>query len=146
MKNGELVSELNLEILRTRMAFRQSLQRILKRNNIEMTFEILQIMNCLCYEQGVSQQILAEKTSKDKACLTNLMTNLEKKEWIIRKEDPTDRRNRLVFLTPAGEKINEQIRPLIDKLYEKASEQMDMEQIKSCINQLKKFNEALNQL
>lgn len=146
MKNGELVRELNLEILRTRMAFRQSLQRVLKRNNIEMTFEMLQIMNCLWHEQGVSQQILAEKTSKDKACLTNLMTNLEKKEWIVRKEDPSDRRNRLVFLTPAGEKINEQIRPLIDRLYEKASEQMDMEQIKSCINQLKKFHEALNRL
>lgn len=146
MKNGELARELNLEILKTRMAFRQSLQRVLKRNNIEMTFEMLQIMHCLWHEQGVSQQSLAEKTSKDKACLTNLMTNLEKKDWIVRKEDPSDRRNRLVFLTPAGEKMNEQLRPIINELYAKAGEQMGPEQINSCINYLKKFHEALNQL
>lgn len=30
------------------------------------------------------------------------------------KEDPNDRRNKLVFLTPAGEEFKEQIRPVLD--------------------------------
>ena len=66
---------------------------------------MLQVMNCLWNKQGISQQSLAEKTAKDKACLTNLINNLEKKNWVIRKEGPSDRRNRLIFLTPQGEEL-----------------------------------------
>lgn len=68
-----------LQLIRTRMASRQAMQKLLKESNAGITFEMLQIMSCLWSEQGISQQILAERTAKDKACLTNLMTNLEKK-------------------------------------------------------------------
>ena len=102
MTNNESERELVLQTLRTWMAFRQAVQRVLKRHNVDMTFEMLQVMNCLWNKQGISQQSLAEKTAKDKACLTNLINNLEKKNWVIRKEGPSDRRNRLIFLTPQG--------------------------------------------
>ncbi|MEG2573464.1 MAG: MarR family transcriptional regulator [Bacteroides sp.] len=146
MRNYESARALILQILKTRMAFRQTLQCVLKRNNMDMTFEMLQIMNCLWHEQGVSQQMLAEKTAKDKACLTNLMTNLEKRAWVIRKEDPSDGRNRLVYLTPEGEKMNDCVRPLIKELYSQVGMQMGVEEIDVCIDQLKKLDEILNQL
>lgn len=144
MTNNESARELILQILRTRMGFRQALQRILKRNNIEMTFEMLQVMNCLWQVQGVSQQYLAEKTAKDKACLTNLMNNLEKKGWVVRREDPSDRRNRLVFLTPDGEELSRQVRPLINDLYQQTGEQMGNEQMELCLKQLQKLHESLD--
>ena len=146
MKDYEVVRELMLQIIKTRTAFRQALQRILKRNNIDMTFEMLQIMNCLWHEQGISQQTLAEKTAKDKACLTSLMGNLEKKGWIVRKESTIDRRNRQVFLTPEGEAMSEVILPLIRELYQQAGVQMGTEEINTSINQLKRLDEILNQL
>ena len=59
MTNNESARELILQILRTRMAFRQTLQRVLKRHNVDMTFEMLQVMNCLWNEQGISQQSLS---------------------------------------------------------------------------------------
>ena len=117
MTNNESARELILQILRTRMAFRQTLQRVLKRHNVDMTFEMLQVMNCLWNEQGISQQSLAEKTAKDKACLTNLINNLEKKNWVIRKEDSSDRRNRLIFLTVQGEELALTVKPLINDIY-----------------------------
>ena len=40
MTDSELAHELNLLVLRTRMTFRQTIQRILKSNNVDMTFEI----------------------------------------------------------------------------------------------------------
>ena len=116
MTNNESARELILQILRTRMAFRQTLQRVLKRHNVDMTFEMLQVMNCLWNEQGISQQSLAEKTAKDKACLTNLINNLEKKNWVIRKEDSSDRRNRLIFLTAQGEELALTVKPLINDI------------------------------
>lgn len=111
MTNNESARELVLQTLRTRMAFRQAVQRVLKRHNVDMTFEMLQVMNCLWNKQGISQQSLAEKTAKDKACLTNLINNLEKKNWVIRKEGPSDRRNRLIFLTPQGEELALTVNP-----------------------------------
>ena len=79
MANSELARELILQMLHTRMAFRQTIQRVLKAGDIDMTFEMLQVMHCLWKNQGISQQSLAEQTAKDKACLTNLINNLEKK-------------------------------------------------------------------
>lgn len=146
MKEYELTRALVLQVIKTRMAFRQTLQRELKRHRIDMTFEMLQIMNCLWHEQGLSQQTLAEKTAKDKACLTNLMTNLEKKGWIVRKEDSTDRRNRLVYLTTEGETMNGRVRPIIQNVYTKASQQIDLKEIETCIHQLERLNEIFNQL
>lgn len=79
MTNTEPARELILQMLRTRMAFRQTIQRVLKAGNIDMTFEMLQVMHCLWKKQGVSQQTLAEQTAKDKACLTNLINNWKRK-------------------------------------------------------------------
>lgn len=132
MTNNESARELILQILRTRMAFRQTLQRVLKRHNVDMTFEMLQVMNCLWNEQGISQQSLAEKTAKDKACLTNLINNLEKKNWVIRKEDSSDRRNRLIFLTAQGEELALTVKPLINDIYTQTGIEMEVSRINEC--------------
>lgn len=145
MENYNSSRALILQMLKTRMAFRQALQRVLKRNSIDITFEMLQILSCLWQEQGVSQQILAEKTAKDKACMTNLMPNLEKKGWIMRQEALTDRRNRLVYLTPAGEEISDRIRPLIQDFYTQTGKQMGIENLNACSNQLQTLYEILSQ-
>lgn len=146
MGNYEPVRELMLQLLKTRMSFRQALQQVLKRNNMDMTFEMLQIMSSLWSEQGISQQFLAEKTAKDKACLTNLMGNLEKKGWIVRREDPADRRNRLVYLTSEGEEISARIRPLIYDVYSQAGAIMGVDEINESVQKLRKLDEIFNQL
>lgn len=146
MENYNSSRELILQMMRTRMAFRQSLQRVLKDNNVDMTFEMLQIMSSLWHEQGISQQALAEKTAKDKACMTNLLANLEKKNWIIRKESPADRRNRLVYLTPAGEEMADHVRPLIKDFYSKTGQAMGADNLNACSNYLQKLYEIFSQL
>ena len=78
---------------------------------------MLQVLSSLWHEQGISQQILAERIAKDKACLTNLMNNLEKKGYVYRKEDPADRRNKLVFLTPEGENLKNRSVRFSDQVY-----------------------------
>ena len=146
MTNNESARELILQILRTRMAFRQTLQRVLKRHNVDMTFEMLQVMNCLWNEQGISQQSLAEKTAKDKACLINLINNLEKKNWVIRKEDSSDRRNRLIFLTAQGEELALTVKPLINDIYTQTGMEMEVSRINECTEDLKRLYEVLNEI
>lgn len=146
MTNGDLAHELNLLVLKTRMTFRQTIQRLLKRNKVDMTFEMLQVMHCLWKQQGVSQQTLAEKTAKDKACLTNLINNLEKKNWVVRREDTNDRRNKLIFLTPEGEEMAGRIKSILKDMYDLAGDQMNSRHIESCIKHLTKLNEIFDKI
>ncbi|MEG0453859.1 MarR family transcriptional regulator [Bacteroides sp.] len=146
MTNSDLTHELILTLLRTRMSFRQALMRIFKRNGIEITFEMFQVMHRLGQGDGVSQQYLAEKTAKDKACMTNLLNNLEKKQWVKRLEDPSDRRNRLICLTKDGNDLIRQTRPLIDGLYEQAGLRMNNKRLQHCIADLMLLNEVLDEI
>lgn len=146
MTNGELARELYLQLLRTNMTFRQTIQRILRRHNFDMTFEMLQILYRLWAEQGVSQQYLAEKTAKDKACLTHLVNNLEKRGWVIRRKDMKDQRSKLIFLTPEGEHMVSRLRPLINEVYGHAGEKMGPEMMLSCLDGLKKLDEGFDEV
>ena len=143
MREGAEFRELILQIFHTRMAFRRSMQRTLKKNNVGITFEMLQVLSSLWHEQGISQQVLAERTAKDKACLTNLMNNLEKKGYVFRKEDPTDRRNKLVFLTPEGEELREQIRPVLDQVYVSGEQTIGTARVEKILAELKEIYDVL---
>ena len=142
-REGSEFRELMLQIFRTRMAFRRSMQRTLKKNNAGITFEMLQVLSCLWHEQGITQQALAERTAKDKACLTNLMNNLEKKGYVYRIEDSNDRRNKLVFLTAEGENFREQIRPILDQLYVYAEREIGLKSIFTMLSDLKTIYDVL---
>ena len=122
MANNETAHELILQILKTRMTFRQTIQRVLRTNNVDMTFEMLQVMHRLWKKPGVSQQYLAEQTAKDKACLTNLINNLEKKGWVERRGNP------------------------LHGIYGLIGDEMPSRQIVSCRNNLQKINSILDKL
>lgn len=143
MREGAEFRELMLEVVRIRMAFRKAMQRTLKKNNAGITFEMLQVLSSLWHEQGVSQQVLAERIAKDKACLTNLMINLEKKGYVCRKEDVADRRNKLVFLTPEGEEFKNLIRPILDQVYVYAENIIGRESIERMLSELKSARDVL---
>ena len=119
------------------------MQRFLKNIGADITFEMLQIMSCLWYEQGISQQILAERTAKDKACLTNLMLNLERKGYVCRREDTRDRRNKLVFLTEEGERFRRWMVPQLQEYYQRLDLLIGEEKLKQIENLLKEVQHAL---
>ena len=131
------------QLIRTRMASRQAMQRLLKDIGAGITFEMLQVLSCLWSEQGISQQTLAERTAKDKACLTNLMNNLEKKGHVCRREDPADRRNKLVFLTEEGERFRRWIAPHMDEYYYRLEQQAGVGNLVQLIDQLKHLQHVL---
>lgn len=146
MKKGEIFRELILQNLRTRMAFRQAMQKTLRAHNLDMTFEMLQVMTRLWMRQGVSQQYLAEQTAKDKTCMTNLINNLERKGWAVRREDASDRRNRLIFLTDQGEAMIRRVRPAIRAFYDSIAGHTDENELLRCTETLKRIEDLMNAL
>ena len=132
-----------MQLIRTRMASRHAMQRLLRNSNAGITFEMLQIMSCLWSEQGVTQQTLAERTAKDKACLTSLMTNLERKGLVCRHDNPKDRRNKLVYLTEKGEEFHQRIAPQLKEYYDRLERILGKEQIKLTDKLLKDLQHAI---
>lgn len=140
MDKTELLREFMQTILQTRASFKQAIQRGLREHNIDITYEMLQVMACLWKHEGVNQQELADKTFKDKASLTYLINNLEKRGLVVRQEDPNDRRNKLIIVTERGHVWQNKMQPLLNEIHEFAAERIDMGSIEDHITFLRKLD------
>jgi DNA-binding MarR family transcriptional regulator len=112
---------------------RQFLQKKFRENNIDLTYEMQQVMACLWKADGIKQQELADRTLKDKASLTCLIHNLEKRKLVKRMDGHDDRRSKLIFLTAAGKKLGKQVEPWLAELYSMVSLNMDVITINKCM-------------
>jgi DNA-binding MarR family transcriptional regulator len=113
-----------------RDVLRQFLQQKFRENNIDLTYEMHQIMACLWKSDGLRQQVLADKTLKDKASLTCLVDNLSKRNLVARFEDASDRRSKLIFLTAEGKELGKKVEPWIAELFAMVSKNLEMKTIK----------------
>ncbi len=142
-KESREVQDFIRMISQTHVAFRQAVQRHLKERNVDLTFEMLQILMQLWRKQGVNQQDLANQTFKDKASMTFLMNNMEKRNLVERKEDAIDRRSKLVYLTAEGENICMSIIPSLQDIYTALSRKINSNQIQPSLNFLVELRDLL---
>ncbi len=140
---NDIVAEFTRELIRVNTAFRQYIQAMLRRNNMDLTFEMLQVLACLWNTDGVNQQEIANLTVKDKASVTYLIDNLTKRGLVVRKEDEGDRRNKLVLLTDAGKALKTEVEPWIQEMHAFAGVDMPVQAIKDCMQVMIKFRENL---
>ena len=146
MEGGDDFREFQLQVVRMRIAFRQCLQRTLRRHGVNVTFETLQVLSCLWREQGATQQMLAERTARSKASLSSLMNTLEKRGYIERCVGPSDRRNKQVFLSREGERFWLQILPIINELYLRFEQSSGRDRLRDISSDLKRIQNELENL
>jgi len=127
---SEITIAFNRKLLMVTTAFRQFIQAKLKEHNVDLTYEMLQVMACLWNKDRINQQEIANITVKDKASMTYLIDNLTKRGMVTRLEDPNDRRNKLILLTEKGELLKVTIQPVIDEMHEAAGKDIDVAKLK----------------
>ena len=135
------------ESVQTQQEYKNYLRKRLKEKDIDLSFETFQILMILWNKDGVNQQVLADCLHKDKATLTYLLDNLCKRNFVKRKEDPADRRNKLIFLTKKGIEIQERVLPLMKNLLENASQDISAEELDAgmlLFNKIHKNLELMN--
>lgn len=113
---------------------RQFLQKKFRENNIDLTYEMHQIMACLWKNDGLRQQDLADKTLKDKASLTCLINNLSKRKLVGRYEDTNDRRSKLIFLTAEGKALGKKVEPWVAELFSIVSKNVEITSIRQSMD------------
>ena len=73
------------------------------------------LLTYLFFKDGINQSELAILMDMEKAPLSRLLDRMEKKRWVIRKNENKDRRTKNIYLS-------ESIKPLISSMRDKAAE------------------------
>ena len=137
----ETTRQLVHNMLELRDELRQFLQKKFKENNVDLTYEMHQVMACLWRDDGINQQEIANLTLRDKAGITFLIDNLTKRDLVKRQEDPNDRRSKLIYLTAKGKRLGQQVEPWVNELLAIAGGSIDTAAIKSCIETIEKMRD-----
>lgn len=99
---------------RVNFAFRQA--------GYELTIEQWTILSDLVKQDGVNQQVFADRSAKNKASITSLINNLERKGWVTRKPDKDDRRSNRIFITLEGANVFGMLSPILHETLEQTLE------------------------
>ena len=132
----EIAVELNL----TGCKLKQYLAAKLRKNDVPLTPEQFMLIDLLWNQGEMTQQQLADQLQKDKNSVTKLVDAIEKKGFVIRKQNPHDRRANTLVLT---EKANE-LKPgakqkgisILDQILEGISE----DELRRFLSTLRKLN------
>lgn len=136
----------NLLTGRTPQAFSRVLGRNFKLASIGLTKEQWSILVLLWENDGVSQQLLAERSYRDRGSITRLIDNLEKEALVERKTDKNDRRLNLIFLTEKGKEIQQKVIAIADETVQKALEGVAIEEVVMVKKVLNKIYENLEKI
>jgi DNA-binding MarR family transcriptional regulator len=124
------IIELIDSMLNLRLGMRQFIQRRLREEKIDLTYEMLQVLSVLWKRGDLNQQDIANNVQKNKASLTSLLDNLAKRKLIVRSEDPSDRRNKIISLTKLGREYRIQLAPIFTEFYDFLQKGIPTEAIK----------------
>ncbi|WP_422360002.1 MarR family winged helix-turn-helix transcriptional regulator [Reichenbachiella sp.] len=81
------------------------LESSLKRPSLNITVEQWRILFYLWNEDGINQQELAKRANKEKSTITRQIEGLIKKELVVKQKRGSDKRDKLIFLTENGKKM-----------------------------------------
>jgi len=116
---------LGRRIYLTSQAIRNNIDRLLK--PFDLTREQLHLLNNLDRQKGRTQSQIGGVIGKSPANMTRILDRLEKKNLIVRRDNPEDRRSQLVHLTIEGAQLSTEMSRLIKALSSRIEENIDKE-------------------
>lgn len=78
----------------------------------DVTVEQWMILLLLWLQDGVSQQYIADFIGKDKGTISPQIDGLERRGLVTRRTGEQDRRQKLIFLTPVGRDLQDELIPI----------------------------------
>ncbi|MEL7531906.1 MAG: MarR family transcriptional regulator [Bacteroidota bacterium] len=145
MKFAQFYQEDSLGIITNRVfteLYRHML-RNLRAADLPVTPEQVSILVHLWKQEGLTQQVLADRTGRDNPSVTRLVDNLEKRGLAQRQPDPNDRRARLIFLSPEGRRLYRPVMDVANETLAVALRGLNEKQIAQCTAVLKQILQNL---
>ncbi|MDR3467240.1 MAG: MarR family transcriptional regulator [Xanthobacteraceae bacterium] len=82
-------------------------------DRFDMTRQEWRVLAAVAANRQMAAKEIAEYSTLDKMSVSRAVAALEAKALISREEDPADRRNKLLTLTPSGRAMYQKIVPLV---------------------------------
>jgi len=120
------------------------ISREFKSNNIQLSKEQAIVLKKLYEVNGRPQSDLAFLTSSDKTSLTRLLSKMESKRLIKRKQSKIDKRVNLIFITKKGLSEFEKARPVILNVVDRAISGIDEKRIETTKDLLNDIYKNMN--
>jgi DNA-binding MarR family transcriptional regulator len=111
-----------------------ALAKELKHLGLEKHFSVLILINKMGDE--CCQKFIADSLHIDKAMMVGVLDDLGKKGFIKRTQNPSDRREYWIHLTPKGEKSIPEIKAAINRLNKSIMKTFTQQEIKKLNSQL----------
>jgi MarR family transcriptional regulator, lower aerobic nicotinate degradation pathway regulator len=109
----------------------------------EVTALQFAIMQALVDEPGADQITVAQRVALDAATSGSVILRLEERGWLRREPSPTDKRRKLLWLTPEGEKMAIDMKKPARKVQQRLLETLDEEEKLQMLRLLKKIGRVL---
>ncbi|MER2493081.1 MarR family winged helix-turn-helix transcriptional regulator [Catenovulum sediminis] len=121
------------------------LKQIFKHSGYEITPESYFLLN-LIPEEGIEQQVLVNKTGKDKAAVTRLLDWLTRQDWIIRRVVKTNKRKCIVRLSPEGKKVCTTLNKALANISQPMVKGITSSELNAMYSGLKQLDENLQRI
>ena len=136
----EVAVELNL----TGCKLKQFIAAKLRQESVPLTPEQFMLIDLLWNHGEMSQQQLADLMQKDKNSVTKLVDAIERKGFVVRKQNLHDRRSNTLVLTPLAHQLKHGAKQkgisILDEMLAGISE----DELKAFLTTLRKLNENMN--
>lgn len=111
--------------------------------NIDITYEMVKVLILLSENKYMNQQQIANLTFKNKASLTSLLNNMEKRKLVLRNKDNADRRNKIITITPKGRDLYQKVKPVLDEMFILLNKEVTSEEISLMNNVIRKMSKMV---
>ena len=115
------------------------LQERFNEHGLDLTKEQMVVLKKLHDKDGLSQNELAYLTLRNKSSLTRLLSKMENKGYITRKQCEEDKRINHVFLTNLGEQVFQKSKPAINEMISRMEQNISNSEKQQIIKTLKKI-------
>jgi DNA-binding MarR family transcriptional regulator len=100
------------------------------------------ILNALMDTPGIDQVTLAGQVAFDAATSGSVIGRLETKGWVRREADPQDRRRKMLWLTPEGERVTLEMAPQVTRVQDRILQPLAVHEQKLLLDLLSKLVNA----
>ena len=139
-----LSKEVTVELHLTGCRLKQYIATMLRQQDVPLTPEQFMLIDLLWNQGEMSQQELADQMHKDKNSVTRLVDAIERKGFVVRRQNTSDRRSNTLVLTEQAEKLKADAKQkgisILDKMLEGISE----DELRTFLTILRKLSLNMN--
>jgi DNA-binding MarR family transcriptional regulator len=108
-----------------------------------LTFHQVYVMKIIGAKTDVNLTSLCKELNLSKGAMSLTVNRLEEEGYVKKCENPSDRRNRNIVLTPKGEEVLNSTREKLREAFDKLTKDLTIEELENIKNSLMRLNETM---